>query len=323
MWNTSLEKIDIELTSFCNIRCTSCVREVSNYSEAFNNKKEYILDIDLIRKRFRKEWFPQLKVINFCGTIDEPTLHPNFFEVIEHFKDWSARILISTNGYTRNESWWHNLAHLLKDTDHRVVWGLDGIDEVSEIYRRGSRFSRVQKHFRAFNSSGGKSTWQFIVMEHNQHQLELVKGEARKEGFKTVKIIYSSRVVLGGNVQYIKINSGKTAEIECKFLKPMAVFVNCIGDVIPCCHWNPDHLEFLSDNYILNKKPNRRRYLELWQECGGYHATNLKYNTIEEVINGKFFKEVSNSWKDYPSLERCEHMCRNGNFSKSELLELE
>ena len=81
MWSSeSIEWIDIELTSFCNIDCPGCFRQVKR------KKVNDILDKDNLTLKQIKKWvtkknFPNCKLINFCGSIDEPTLHPELLEL--------------------------------------------------------------------------------------------------------------------------------------------------------------------------------------------------------------------------------------------------
>ena len=182
----TIEWLDIELTSFCNIECKGCLRVVSKHADDLINK-EY-LTIETIREKFKKELFPSIKIVNFCGSIDEPTSHPQFFDIIRHFADWNTHINIATNGSLRTTNWWTELASILPSS-HNVTWGIDGSDELSEVYRQGSNFKKVEQNYRAFNAAGGKSVWQFIVFEHNEHQLEEAKSKATNEGFKNFKTI--------------------------------------------------------------------------------------------------------------------------------------
>ena len=153
MWNlNTIEWLDIELTSFCNIACKGCFREVSKYSDKILNK-EY-LSLDTIKERFKKEDFPAIKIINFCGSVDEPTSHPQFFKIIEYFADWNAHINIATNGSLRTAPWWAKLAGILPES-HQVTWGIDGTDETSEVYRVGSKFVKVEQNYKAFIGAGG------------------------------------------------------------------------------------------------------------------------------------------------------------------------
>ena len=112
MWTTdTLEWIDIELTSFCNIRCKGCFRVLSKEADKILNKT--YLDLETIKERFQKDMFPNIKIINFCGSVDEPTTHPDFFEIIKHFADWNCHINIATNGSLRTTTWWDKIAKIL------------------------------------------------------------------------------------------------------------------------------------------------------------------------------------------------------------------
>ena len=141
MWAMdTIEWIDIELTSFCNISCKGCFRVVSKQADKILNKT--YIDLDVIKDKFRKEQFPAIKIINFCGSVDEPTTHPQFFEIVEHFAEWDCHINVATNGSIRTPQWWERLAKAMPKS-HRVTWGIDGSDELSEVYREGSNFKKV------------------------------------------------------------------------------------------------------------------------------------------------------------------------------------
>ena len=85
MWKIeTVEQIDIELTSFCNIACPGCLRQEKR------KQVESILDKDMInfsdlQKWISKEKFPSLKLMNFCGSVDEPTTHPEMLKIVEYF----------------------------------------------------------------------------------------------------------------------------------------------------------------------------------------------------------------------------------------------
>jgi len=72
MWNkNTIEWIDIELTSFCNIKCPGCLRQEMYDKVGPLLNKSYIKFEDL-KKWIPKGYLPNLKIINFCGSVDEP-----------------------------------------------------------------------------------------------------------------------------------------------------------------------------------------------------------------------------------------------------------
>lgn len=306
MWDTqTLEWIDIELTSFCNIKCKGCFRVLSSHADKILNKT--YLDIHTIREKFRKEMFPNIKIINFCGSVDEPCSHPQFFEIIDHFADWNCHINIATNGSLRTTNWWRELANHLP-ASHRVTWGIDGSDEMSEVYREGSSFKKVQQNFRAFNSAGGKSVWQFIEFEHNMHQTEEAKRIAKEEGFVDFKTIISHRKDTSGGIKSAKqevIESRvEDPHVSCKYGNQKRIFVNHMGNVIPCCHLNAAMMEYSVTNL------KRDRFEEILEERDYIKDINLDNVSIDQAIQSDVWQDIVKSWDSDNVIPKCWKTCK-------------
>lgn len=300
MWSTkTLEWIDIELTSFCNLHCPSCFRETDQAKQStFLNSK--VLDLQLIKKRLILNDLPNIKIINFCGSIDEPTTHPQLFDIIKYFKTWNVHINIATNGSTRTPAFWQNLGELLKDSPHRIHFGIDGSNELSERYRKGSSFPKVQQNWRAFISGGGKAIWQFIVFDWNEHQLNEARQLSNEEGFVGFKTIYSHRNKSGEKqTQHIEEKC-----IDCRYLKQQRIFINHMGDVIPCCHLNSETIVFNNVNKPFSD------YTNLYYNSFGKLSSNLKYQSLSEILNGSLFNNITKSWTSPLPLEKCINTCK-------------
>ena len=307
MWTTdTLEWIDIELTSFCNIKCKGCFRVLSDYADDILNKT--YLDLDTIKERFQKEMFPNIKIINFCGSVDEPCSHPQFHEIIKHFADWNCHINIATNGSLRTTKWWTELADILP-SNHKVVWGIDGSDELSEVYREGSSFKKVEQNYRAFIAAGGKANWQFISFEHNEHQLEEAREKAKQEGFKEFKTIISHRKDTGG-VKHKKVETQESNCISCKYANQKRIFVNHMGNVIPCCHLNAKMLE-----YPVSRK-HKDKFEDILEQQNYMSDINLTNVSVEQAINGKVWTDIKESWTSDNRIPRCEQVCKENKRDK-------
>ena len=159
--------------------------------------------------------------------------------------------------------------------------------------------------------AGGNAVWQFIVFEHNQHQEQEVKIKAREEGFQDIKYIYSHRKG-DGEVSVPRI---ETKEIECKYKKQNRIFINHMGNVIPCCHLNSEMLE-----YSAGRKENTK-FTEILNNNGKELSVNIKYNDIDEVMEGDTWQDIVDSWTDEP-ISKCYKTCKKRNhdiFMKEKL----
>jgi MoaA/NifB/PqqE/SkfB family radical SAM enzyme len=189
MWHKdTIEWVDIELTSYCNIDCPGCLRQQMHKEVGHILNQSYIT-LDDLKKWIPPKYLPKLRVVNFCGSVDEPTTHPEFLDIVDYFLSFTG-INVATNGSTRTSKFWEELGK----RKISVFFGVDGIDQESlEKYRIGSNFKKVQKNWRAFINAGGKATWQFIIFDHNKHLIEQAKQISEDEGFAKFRTIYSHR----------------------------------------------------------------------------------------------------------------------------------
>lgn len=296
MWtNKTVEWIDVELTSFCNINCPGCFRQMKR------EKVDEILDKENLKLSDLKKWitkkeFPNLNLINFCGSIDEPTLHPEILEIVHHFSPMT-NINISTNGSTKTKSFWEKLGSYKIST----FFGIDGIDQKSlEKYRIGSNFKKIKQNWRSFIKFGGHATWQFIVFEHNEHLIDEAKQMAKDEGFENFRLIYSHR---SDNKESKTIQKTKEQHIVCKYANQKRIFISHTGALLPCCFFNSEFLQ------IHAKNEPRTMFDKAYIDSGGVFSNNLKYIDAAEVIDGELFEKVKNSWSTKP-MERCWQTCK-------------
>jgi hypothetical protein len=100
-WDPNVQKVEIELTSYCTLACHNCNRSVPQAP-----CQEYVT-VEQIKKfvdeSISKKW--RWKSIGLTG--GEPTLHPYFFDVIDvlqRYKEFHprCRVILFTNGYRKD-----------------------------------------------------------------------------------------------------------------------------------------------------------------------------------------------------------------------------
>ena len=76
--------LQIELSSFCNALCLGCHRtNTKNYNSIRPSiPKNKIVSVETFTKLLNSNIMASLEELEFCGTIDEPTMHPNFLEIL-------------------------------------------------------------------------------------------------------------------------------------------------------------------------------------------------------------------------------------------------
>ena len=204
MWagTEKIPRVQIELTNYCNARCNLCEREQvydgghieGGPSIHLNNK---FVTLKEIEKAFSGDWNALYKVA-FIGNVDEPTINPEIFEIIEFFQKkfhGHNEITIATNGGTRDEKFWSRMGKVCYE--HKgiftVIFGIDGLEDTNHLYRKNVKWDKLQRNYRAYISAGGYADWQFIPFSWNKHQLEDAREFAIKEGFYNFIILDSVR----------------------------------------------------------------------------------------------------------------------------------
>ena len=174
-------QLHIELTSACNSGCLDCNRFIKKTDILNPSVSIEWFTLDMIKNVLDDVMVNKIKNINFTGTYGESSLHPQFFEFLDIISEripHKVKIMMETNGGTRDTVWWEKFGKIIKEKfreDSFVVFSLDGIDdETHQKYRRGVKFEKVINNAKAF-SKHSTVIWQMIEFEHNKHQFDKAK----------------------------------------------------------------------------------------------------------------------------------------------------
>lgn len=176
--------ISFEPTTSCNLRCPECPSGLRAFSRPTG----------MLRKDFFRETIDQLAkdlsylVFYFQG---EPFLNPDFLTMVEYAASKKIYTATSTN------------AHYLKDEVarrtvqsglDRLIISIDGTTQgVYQQYRVGGQLNKVLegaanvvKWKKELKSKTPFIIFQFLVVRHNEHQIEEVKRLAKEIGVDDV-----------------------------------------------------------------------------------------------------------------------------------------
>ena len=187
-------RVQLEITNYCNAACPYCERALRPKDQLNNS----YMSLDTLKKFFDPYEWLSLHQIHLCGNVDEPTIHPQLFEIIDYFlgvsHNNSTHVTISTNGGARDEEFWTELGKVSSANKVSVLWGIDGLEDTNHLYRVGVKWNTLMRNVKAFISAGGHASWQFIVFDHNKHQIDEAKALAKELGFRLFKTISSNRI---------------------------------------------------------------------------------------------------------------------------------
>ena len=177
-------RIVLELTNACNFNCIMCGRNDENFKATF-------LDISYID--CLSEALDHCEEVTLFGW-GEPTIHPNFKEILKKLSKWPIRKYFVTNGSTLNK---------IKDDlfNYKVdimAVSVDGATkETNERIRRNSDFNYIINNLKDIvkfrNKRGSKYPYinfVFTMMKSNVKELLPIIKLAAEIGIEEVKAVY-------------------------------------------------------------------------------------------------------------------------------------
>ena len=332
----SPRKIQFELSSTCNLLCLGCVRtdpETFTQSKSFIDRKTY-LSKETFLKIIQAPEFDSVTHLEFCGTIDDPLMHPEFLELLEIALTVKQYVInIHTNASLRNVTFWKNLAEILQQhRKYQVNFSIDGLEDTNHIYRQNSNWSKIMENAQAFIGAGGYAVWQHLIFPWNSHQTEQVKTLSTEMGFKEFhqRIDRSIATQLGiDKIRQRQKNKFKRDEppltledinkqleeknkdiIVCNTREQGMLFVSYEGKIWPCC---------FIQNGFLNNDAGHRQILasRLYDAYDSNLWNDANIQPISNIMNHRFFKEdLVDSWSSTScgvgvkdKIHRCSEVC--------------
>jgi len=151
------EDAQLELTTYCNLRCKFC------FSKSGKPRKNE-METSEIKRVIRQ--LKEMEVLSVFLTGGEPTLHPDFIEIVNYIYNLGLDCFVLTNGTQLSEE-------LLSQMPNRVyiVMSFDGIDSHASSHG-GLDFTEVKKRFALVKRFDFPFTAQYVLHKGNLADLE-------------------------------------------------------------------------------------------------------------------------------------------------------
>ncbi len=236
----------IEPTNICNLRCPLCIT-----GSKLMTRENGIMTLDKF-KVLMDEMGAYLLHLTLWSQ-GEPFVNREFCEMVSYANSKGIRTMTSTNGHFLKE----NADAIVKSGLDTLIVAVDGASqETYEKYRVNGKFEKVYEGMKAvsaakkrLNSRTPEIELQFIVMKHNEHELQTIRELATECGAQVLSLktaqVYTKEQAeefLPLNEKYRRYELDEAGEIKmklgeinfCRWVLLCPV-INWDGVVSPCC----------------------------------------------------------------------------------------
>jgi MoaA/NifB/PqqE/SkfB family radical SAM enzyme len=275
---------------------------------------------------FPPEFIKQLDTMYMCGNLGDPIVAKDTLEIFEYFRSHNPNMWLSmnTNAGAKNEEWWRQLAEVFGRMG-AVIFSVDGLRDTNHLYRQGVVWDNVERNMRAFIAAGGRARWDYLIFEHNQHQVEEAEALANEWGCEKFMKKKTGRFITqdskkkeshqavnrkGKETQELKKPDAKylnkalskqdviinkygtmdayydAAPIVCKVKKENSLFITAEGLALPCC-WTAGRMY-----KWWHKNP---KVEQIWDFIPDKSVLDARKG-LSKVFDSSIFEDIQNSW---------------------------
>lgn len=326
MYNyADIRTIHLEVTQNCQASCPMCDRNMNGKGiNPHINLDE--LTLEDCKKIFLPNFIKQLNTMYMCGNLGDPIVARDTLEIFKYFRENNPKIWLSmnTNAGAKSAEWWAELAQVFGRMG-TVIFSVDGLSDTNHIYRQGVVWNNVYRNMKSFIAAGGRARWDFLIFEHNQHQVDEAEELAQTMGFEKFMKKKTGRFITQDSKnkeshQAVDRKGNQTTEIKkpdekyintalskqdlitnkygsmdayydattiiCKVKKENSLFITAEGLALPCC-WTAGRMY-----KWWHKDP---KVEQIWDFIPNKKLLDAR-NGLQEVFNTGIFDAIQESW---------------------------
>jgi len=320
-----IKTIHLEVTQNCQASCPMCDRNMNG--EGINphiNLDE--LSVEDCKNIFSPDFIAQLNTMYMCGNLGDPIVARDTLEIFKYFRKHNSNMWLSmnTNGGAKSEGWWSELANVLGRMG-AVIFSVDGLRDTNHLYRQGVVWDNIERNMKAFIAAGGRARWDYLIFEHNQHQVEEAEALANawgcekfmkkktgrfidaktnkkethqakdRKGNETTKLKKPDEKYVNKALSKQEVIINKygnmdayydAAPVVCKVKKENSLFITAEGLALPCC-WTAGRMY-----KWWHKDP---KVEQIWDFIPDISALQAR-NGLEQVFATGIFERIQDSW---------------------------
>jgi MoaA/NifB/PqqE/SkfB family radical SAM enzyme len=323
-----IKKIHLEVTQHCQASCPMCDRN-QNGGKLNPHINLSELSLEDCKQIFEPKFIKQLDTMYMCGNLGDPIVAKDTLAIFEYFRSHNPKMWLSmnTNAGARDRGWWQELAKIYNKKG-AVIFSVDGLEDTNHLYRQGVNWSKVENSMRSFSNAGGRARWDFLVFEHNQHQVDIARELSKSWGFEKFVAKKTGRFVTADSEkkeshQAVNRKGQTTTElkkpsekylnqaltkhdmliekygsmdayydivpVKCKVKDEGNLFITAEGLALPCC-WTAGRMY-----KWWHQNPKIEQIWTLIDSVGGKEKLSAKQG-LSKVFDTGIFKFIEDSW---------------------------
>jgi MoaA/NifB/PqqE/SkfB family radical SAM enzyme len=163
----------LDITTNCNAACPQCHRTNPRTLKKANWIPLIQWSLEEFKIAFPIKTLAHIDRLNFCGTLGDPMMCKDIFEICEYIiKESECYIIINTNGSMRTEFWWQHLGYIIGYDRGHMIFDIDGsTQEMHEFYRQKTNLDKIIKNMKAYSLYGHAGVFT-VVFKHNEDYLK-------------------------------------------------------------------------------------------------------------------------------------------------------
>ncbi len=279
--------ISIEPTTSCNLRCPECPSGLRSFTRPTGMMNKELFESVM------NQLAPTLSYLIFYFQ-GEPYLHPNLLEMVRMAAQQKIYTATSTNAHFLTDE---IAKKTIESGLDRLIISLDGTtQETYQSYRIGGKLDKViegakniLRWKKELKSKTPHVIFQFLVVRHNEHQIDEVKKLAKELGVDEVKLktaqIYdfengSDLIPVNDKFSRYKKKSDGHYAIKSGLLDECwKMWHSCVitwdGKVVPCC--------FDKDAHFVLGDLTKSSFKEIWEGRKYLDFRNSLFTSRSEI----------------------------------------
>lgn len=245
-----IKKLEIEISSVCNLKCPLCFRNNGfvKFDQKFADTKKLL---DLISK------FSNLEYICFAGQLGEPTLHPDFLEIVKRLSKYKLEFFI--NCETREDNFYRLFGVISRNNPINVTI-CGSTNEIHSHYRKQSNLKTVLKRYNILRKFNKNVILNWIVFKYNLEDYINNKTKFPHKRILTIPFQEFLNLKISDDFKFPNklpdidyTNNGKCDEESAVITVDLECYRCCCQRWnIPCWQCNPNNVKKFKELEIFN-----------------------------------------------------------------------